>query len=170
MKAASDISDNTSLNSGFTLMEIMITIVVISIMFSVGVASYISFNNTQLSKSALSNLKNDLRSIESNTNSGVKPIVCGANIFTGYKVVYIDKNSYKSQIICNAPHDDRTFILPTGIEFYDSSFSGFQFLTLSRGVDSQTVITLKNTKNFKCVSLTITISGEFIENSTETPC
>jgi type II secretory pathway pseudopilin PulG len=154
MKFVSYVYKNIRINSGFTMIEILISVIIMFLMLGIGAASYRNFNNTQLSKSALANLKNDLRDIANNANSGVNSELCSSSgsVFGGYQIVYVSVNSYKSQISCSGVDvvifDNRTFILPSGIEF-QNFFTSFLFQPISKGVITRTTINLKNTKSNK---------------------
>jgi len=69
------------LKTGFTLLEIMISITIIGLLFTAGLARYMDFNKTQTLKSSVLDLKNNLRDIQAKANSGVKPTGC-----TGYRL------------------------------------------------------------------------------------
>lgn len=68
---------------GFTLLEILIAFAIIAVLSLIGIASFISFNRSQILNTATSDFVSALNLAKSRTLSQVKP--CSGN-FKGYKV------------------------------------------------------------------------------------
>ncbi len=151
------------LKTGFTLLEIMISITIIGLLFTAGLARYMDFNKTQTLKSSVLDLKNNLRDIQAKANSGVKPTGC-TGTFIGYVVHYISTTQYNVYADCITTNGAiKTYTLIAGTKF-NASFADITFLALNKGVSpAPTTITIKHTVNNKTVNLNITASGEIYD-------
>ena len=66
-------------HAGFTLIEILATVTIIGILFTMGIVSYINFNRKQMVSQSAKNIVNALRQVQSNATRGVKdPLICGS--------------------------------------------------------------------------------------------
>lgn len=102
---------------GFTLVELMVTITIIGILVTVGVAGYSRFNQTQTLRTAANDLKNNLRLAQNKALSQQKP--SGCTCLSGYQVV-ISSSSYQMQAFCDLDPKipcgpTETFTMPTRI-------------------------------------------------------
>ncbi len=66
---------------GFTLIELLVVVAIIGILTGVAIASYNSFNRSQIVQRAALQLKSDLRESENRAFSGLKDIDCKADVY-----------------------------------------------------------------------------------------
>lgn len=86
---------------GFTLIEILVTISIIGILSSVGLASYINFNRQQLVLQSARKIMEDMRLAQSLASNNQKPDGCGT--LSGYTLsVYgINNTNYSIKAVCS---------------------------------------------------------------------
>lgn len=111
---------------GFTLIEIIIGLAIISLLFLVGFASYQEFARRQALNTAYGQVKSSLELAQQLALSGEKPDDCtrAGKILSSYKVsFYSDRDSYEIHAVCrttSAPFTDteilkKTIQLPPGV-------------------------------------------------------
>lgn len=101
---------------GFTLIEIIIGLAIISLLFLVGYAAYQEFARRQALNTAYSQVKSSLELAQQLALSGEKPSGCGANTLSGYQVsFYSDQNYFNIYAVCNSSVRVRRINLPPGI-------------------------------------------------------
>lgn len=71
---------------GFTMIELLVVIAIMAVLTSLGIASYASYNGTQVVQTAGADVLNLLNTAKSQAISQVKPSDCGDNPLTGYQV------------------------------------------------------------------------------------
>lgn len=140
---------------GFTLIELLISMSIMALLFGIGVARYLGFNQSQTIKQAAQKLKSDLRSAANKAITGEKN---GCGTLDGYRVSFTS-GEYVTSAACSG----ETFIavntvnLPTGVTFNPLPSSIF-FKVLGQGANSATTITLSGFGRSE--TMTVNISGE----------
>ncbi len=113
---------------GFTLIELIIVFAVISILSTVGVASFVSYSRSQTLQQAANDLVTTLNLAKASTSTQVKvfnynggTIQCPVNTtLQGYSVtIDIANNRYNLSIVCSGSSIPATTYtkLPTGVTF-----------------------------------------------------
>jgi prepilin-type N-terminal cleavage/methylation domain-containing protein len=127
---------NLRAQSGFTLIELVITISIVMMMIVGATASYGNFNNINTLKQAALTLKNNLRFAQANASSGNKPTV-GCTKLSSYQVSFTG-SSYRIQPYCDPEGavgpNITTVTLPRGITI-PSPPSAILFYILSKGTN-----------------------------------
>src|SRR3989344_8320932 len=123
--------------SGFSLIEILIAVSIITLLLGIGIASYLSFNDRQKLKAAGLNLKNTLREAQSKAFTGEKDCsVCNCErssqpdptldySLVGWRVDFFG-NNYTVKGTCQDLNDPPTFYtfsqssvnLPSDVTFH----------------------------------------------------
>jgi prepilin-type N-terminal cleavage/methylation domain-containing protein len=144
-------------NKGFTLLELIIVFTVISILSSIGIASFVSYSKAQSLQSAASDLALTLNSAKSRANSQVKPNDCSGALI-GYKVVIgypstTPITKYSLYAVCGEPLLIKTTTLPdNGKIIFDSDKSIF-FPILTGAVGGSGAIVLTGYNLTKTVTI-----------------
>jgi Tfp pilus assembly protein FimT len=155
---------NTFLD-GFTIIELTIVVITLSILFVVGFAGFRSFSQGQQVDGALGQIKGDLRFAQEAALAGKKPVGCG--FLNGYLVRYMSATSYQLYANCDnnvnvvlpeKPLSDFSTFYPRVV--INSSFSDIFFRVLGRGVISAVTVTLRNTSTSQTKSISVTSGGQ----------
>src|SRR4030067_2920560 len=89
---------------GYTLIEIMVALSIISIMFGIGYVAYREFSRRQSLSSAIRLIIGDLQLAQTQAITGTKPrdVVCDSpNVLSGYNFEIIEEpDSYKVEAVC----------------------------------------------------------------------
>ncbi len=91
-------------SSGYTLIEIMVALTIISIIFGVGYVAYREFSRRQSLNSAMRSIIGDLQLAQTQAITGTKPkdVVCDSpNVLSGYNFEVIEPNGYKIEAVCS---------------------------------------------------------------------
>ncbi len=123
-------------NFGFTLIEIILTIAIMSIIVGSSYAALIKFSSQQTLNSAYGVLKNNLNLAKSLASSQV--VNCSPNYtLVGYEMDFpLDNTTYEIKPVCQntagqkEPKTPRSTKLPSGITI-DSDFKPILFLVIS---------------------------------------
>jgi len=123
------------LNNGFTFIELIVSVLILGIVVSLGVASYTSFNINQTLNQAAEQLKSGLRLAQSKSFEGVKPDEDCAHL-DGWRV-NLDGISYDIWPVCDGVEMiesdmSQSFNFPTGVS---GPTEELLFLPLSRSID-----------------------------------
>lgn len=118
--------------SGFTLIELIISIGVIAILSSIGLASYVQFNRRQILNSAVRTFLNDLQLAQSKAESNERPQGCSGNLLS-YQVS-IQTSGYKVEAICSSSVEIKNIDFPERVG-KTSGFDWVKFKTLRGGVE-----------------------------------
>lgn len=86
---------------GFTLIEIIIGLAIISLLFLVGYAAYQEFARRQALNTAYDKAKSSLELAQQLALSGEKPSGCGTNVLSKYKVD-LSGASYTIKAVCGS--------------------------------------------------------------------
>ncbi len=125
--------------NGFTLIELIVAFSVISILATVGVASFVSYSRLQTLQTATYELSTTLGLARSRAYSQVKPSECtGQTSLDGYRVTLsVSDNSYVLDAICSgSSHTELAKTLPKDITFdrLQSTSTSFLFPVIAGGV------------------------------------
>lgn len=121
-------------NFGFTLIEIILTIAIISIIAGTSYVALTKFNSQQTLNSAYENFKNNLNLAKSNASSQVNN--CSSlQTLVGYRMNFPDVQHYNVQAVCQAGNNQvinttRPSKLLSGVEF-SSTYSPILFLVIT---------------------------------------
>lgn len=172
---------NSTFLKGFTLIELLVTTGIISILVTIGLASYNRFNERQILIQAASDLKNNLRLVQNKAMTGEK--VCGAgacggtnNIcdneagekpLSGWKITFA-ADSYTINGVCEETEfSDKTYNLASGISISPLP-SPVTFLSLTKGVSNQAIICLNGFSQI--YKITVSSNGEIIDDGLKAVC
>ena len=132
--------ENFSLQDGFTLIEMLVVVGIISTLTSLGIASYSSYNASQTVGSNATNVATQLGSARSQAISQVVPASCGANVLTGYQVnITVNSQQYTVSAVCGTPPTQQvvsTNKLPPNLTFGAGSTATVFFSVASGSVAS----------------------------------
>jgi len=87
---------------GFTLVELLVTVTIITLVFSIGLTQYNRFNRRQILVKAKDQLISDLRLTQSRALSGEKPSDCGADLLSGHKLEFTNNSDYQITAVCDS--------------------------------------------------------------------
>ena len=170
-------TDSDMSKNGFTFIELLITIVIMSILFTVGFSNFRGFASRQKIEAVTREIKADLRLAQQEAVAGKKPIdevtgttiaVCDSAsnyVLQGYRFTYIDSTSYSIDVICSGGTAViKTISLAERYPDIALSFSSFIFNALADGVSSNQTISIQELDGGGAVVTTrqiaITTSGQ----------
>lgn len=81
----------SKLNKGFSLIELLIAISLITVLAGFAIPSFSEFNRRQILKQAASQIVSDIRTMQNNANSGVGGRIWGITFTTGEDSYYLFK-------------------------------------------------------------------------------
>ena len=120
---------------GFTLVELLVTITIITLVFSIGLAQYNRFNRRQILVRAKDQLISDLRLTQSKALSGEKPTDCNITPLSGHKLDFTSNSNYQIIAVCSSDVVVKSGIsLPQGVIKQAGPDEVF-FKVLSQGTD-----------------------------------
>ncbi len=142
---------------GYTLIELLVTITIITLLFSIGMAQYNRFNRRQILVKAKDELVSNLRLAQSKSLAAEKPVAC-TDILTGHKIKFINNQNYKIVAVCGDEVDLKTdIVLPTEVTKQAGPDEVF-FRVLSQGSPTDVTLTLSGFGETQ--TITITKAGE----------
>jgi len=156
--------------SGYTLIEILVGLTIISLLFSFGFVSFRDFSRRETLNGAVKGMQGDLRVAQSLASAGQKPddANCNSptNTLTGYLFTIISASQYEIRANCsggNASTANKIVTLGTGTNIVSPfpSPNPILFKTLDNGTnipDGQNAI-IKLTQDGTTSQATITISS-----------
>ncbi len=104
------------MKKGYTLLEVLISLSIISIIFVVGYAGFREFARRQALQAAARDVRGDLRLAQEQAFAGKKP--SGCNTLSGFSFEIVDTLSYEVGAVCdNGSYLVREKELPEGIVF-----------------------------------------------------
>lgn len=127
---------------GFTLIEILVSLAVITTITGLVLVNYNNFNQVERMRQAGRNLRNDMRSIQAKASSGVKPVGVTCTRLEGYQINF-QTNSYNYQPVCTEGlvNPVITVALPSGVAFYPVPLSQ-KFNILTGTTDNDAIVTV----------------------------
>lgn len=129
-------------HTGFTLIELAISVAIMGILIGGGMVSYIDFNRRQTLQSAAAQVKSTIRAAQSRAVSGEKPTDGTCSQLLGYKVDVGQSDLTISAKCTNDIIVVDTQTLPAGITFNTTNAS-MLFKSLGGGVDQSATIQLR---------------------------
>lgn len=140
---------------GFTIIELLIAMSIMALLFGIGAAKYVSFNQGQIIKQAAQKLRSDLRVGVNKAITGEKN---GCGTLDGYQVSFTS-GQYSLSSACSGGtfRAVNAVNLPSGVSFNPLPSPLF-FKVLGQGVSSATTIILSGFS--KTETITVNISGE----------
>lgn len=155
---------------GFTLIELMVSVIIIFSLTGMLVAGYTRFNSSQAVTQAASTVKTNLRAVRTAASSGVKPEGC--DTLVGYIVKFTDSSpdTYTAQAVCSAGEsaDVTTHTLPTGVNISIAPAGSITFYALNQGSAEEKILTLTGGSTDKTVQIKVSASGS-VEDVVPTP-
>ncbi len=146
--------------SGFTLIEILVSMTIIGFLFSFGYASFRDFSRRQALAGVVKQVQGDLRLAQQKALSGEKPSGCTTlpvKTLNGYNFYRSAENVYIIQADCSglaAAVPVKSVTLPSGIKISAPSPNPIKFKALGQG-----------TNIVSGESATITITQDAVSNS-----
>ena len=105
-------------NAGFTIVELLFVFSVVSILSTVGVASFVSYSRAQTLSTATQDVTTMLEVAKSRASSQVVPAACGSNRLEGYNVKILNPNIFDLHAVCESLSPlMQSKKLPIGISF-----------------------------------------------------
>lgn len=122
-----------SSQGGFTLVELLVTISIMTILFGIGISRYLDFNQSRRVKEAAQTLRADLRYARDRALAGEK--VPGCTTLIGWYVV-IYPHSYVFGCRCaNGDYPSKTISMPGEVTLAATPITSFVFRPLGLGAD-----------------------------------
>lgn len=147
---------------GFTLLELIIVVALVSSLSIVGIVAYRDYSQRQALETAAQDLASTIQLAKSRAISQVQPSDCstGGLSLDGYRIniPFLNQPEYKISAICEGnSYDTKTFRLPKGIDFDSTTNliigeapgSGIFFPVITLGVQGSGDIVLKGQSNKK---------------------
>ncbi|KKR76039.1 MAG: hypothetical protein UU21_C0020G0016 [Candidatus Levybacteria bacterium GW2011_GWA2_40_8] len=131
--------------AGFTLIEILVTVVISGILFGGGIAAYRGIGDKQAVKQNGATFLSNLRAFQQKALASEKPADCGANKLESFKVSYVNVSSYSVKASCVGTAT--TITLTDEVEFTagfnDIDFQVLKAEVLNGGIEEEQTITLQ---------------------------
>lgn len=169
--------ERNSLNSSFTLIELLITVTIIFTFSGLSIASYNSFTQNQ-------QLKNEAKKFTDVLELARKKSIAGdlsnrnCDNFNGYQIKTFANNNqnpdYQLSLCCDTTCSSsiiiQSYTIPNEIKF--QSEDTFSFLPISAKLNppNDLTLTIKNQSVNKCLQITINKFGVITLNETLTSC
>ena len=152
--------DTASKNHAYTLIELLVGISIISIIFSVGFASYRDFSRRQALTGITKAIVSDLRLIQQKSLSGEKPSSC--TTLSGYQLDITSTTTYNLVADCSTNVVVKTVDLTEAGVTISSNTDPIIFKVLGQGTNltSEATITITNPKMNKSSSVIVGIGGD----------
>lgn len=151
------------LPKGYTLIELLVTLSIFAIVFTVGYASFRQFSLRQQIVSASKSVLSDLRLIQQKAATGEKPEGSTCTTLNGYAFVYVSTTSYELRADCsnNANVLVKAVTLPTGITFsVSTNRTLFKVLGQGTNLASSNTVTLTQTVGGNSATVVIGTGGD----------
>ena len=148
------------LQKGFTFIELMLSIVLISLISTYGITSFTSYNKSQTLIETTKGIGSVLQVVKSRAATQVKPATCGTRPLEGYRVVLcgitgascFSSGNYELQVVCGGSNflvpmqDASTQRFPGDIRYNTTSTtaSNIYYKVLTGGVERNGTIVLTN--------------------------
>ncbi|MBI4029221.1 MAG: prepilin-type N-terminal cleavage/methylation domain-containing protein [Candidatus Blackburnbacteria bacterium] len=146
-----------STKSGYTLLEVLIVLVIITTLFFGGYTAYREFSRRQALQNFYKELVVSSALAREKALSGEKPSGCNGNL-VGYQMSF-DSSTYSISAVCNSVVSVTTYSIPSGIVV--SGFTNYTYKVLGKGTtltDSLSV-TLTQSSTGKTINATISREG-----------
>lgn len=88
--------------AGFTIVEIVVVFAITAILSTIGIASFVTYNQTQILLTAESDLRSTLNLAKSRALSQAKPAQCATQVLSGYRVnLSLGSRNYTLEAVCS---------------------------------------------------------------------
>lgn len=157
---------------GYTLIELLVGITVISIVFSIGFAGYRQFSRRQALTGVSKNLSADLRLAQQLALTGQKPSGVTCTVLNGYAFVVVSSSTYDLRADCtnNANLPFKTVNLPAGAALTASNTRTlFKVLGQGTNLTSNNVLRITSSGSSTAAQITVGTGGNIIVESTSVP-
>lgn len=149
--------------SGFTLLELLISVTIMMLLVGMGVASFITFNERQQLVGAAKELQEFFRSAQTRSRTGDVPVGCGT--FSGYNIqMAIDNPSVQMYAVCSNGNVLRSEKTLTGGARPTVAIN-MTFLSLKGGVNNASSVVLRLPSGSLTYSFRVTEGGEITQGS-----
>lgn len=153
----------TTKKSGFTLLELLISVTIMMLLVGLGVASFITFNERQQLVGAAKELQEFFRSAQTRSRTGDIPTGCGT--FSGYNVqMAIDNPSVQMYAVCSTGNVLRSEKTLTG-SVRPTVAINMTFLSLKGGVTNASSVVLRLPSGDLTYSFRVTEGGEITQGN-----
>ena len=147
---------------GYTLLEILVGITIISLIFAIGTASFREFSRRQAIAGTAKMVIADLRLTQSRALAGQKPSTC--TTLDAYRFYVQSSTQYRIHARCACTNIlVKTVNLPAGAQI-SSSRNPILFKSLAQGTDipsgGSATITITRTDLGQTATVTVTAAGE----------
>src|SRR3989344_1318041 len=131
-------------NNGYTLIELLVGMTIITVVFTVGIAGFRSFSRRQALTGVVKSVISDLRSSQQFALTGQKP-TGNCPLLNGYSFKITSSATYQILANCDPDIITKTVNLPSGISI-SPNLSTVQFKVLGQGTNltESLVLTLTN--------------------------
>ena len=156
--------------SGYTLIEILMAMAILTLIFTIGFVSYRAFSRRQALVGVNRTLQGDIRLTQELALAGKKPAACGVNALDGYYFLVSPPGGYQIIAVCGGTlTTEKTVTLPTGFTLSALSpnltpANSILFKTIGAGTNipagQNTTITLTQSVTLSTVVITVTAGGE----------
>lgn len=162
-------------SQGYTLVELIIGIVIISIVFTIGYAGYRQFSRRQALTGVSQTLIADLRVAQQLALTGQKPLGATCLKLRGYTFTRVSSSNYKIYATCDnngstVNHETKSVDLATGVGL-TATTNSILFKVLGQGTDllGSNVLRLTHTGSTSAAQITVGTGGNVIIESTSVP-
>ena len=151
MKKSSILNSQFSISSGFTLVELLLTLSLSVTIAIISIGGFVQFNSLQNFNNAVSEVTTVLQKAKSHAISQVKPTsvaACASNQLDGYEVRLCGlpgsscagAGQYNMYVICGGSNLLETDVLPSGVTFASGSTTAFTFNLLNGSATSGSIV------------------------------
>jgi prepilin-type N-terminal cleavage/methylation domain-containing protein len=153
--------------SGFTLIEIIVSVTLLLLLSGLFIANYTEFRNSQTVKQSASDLISNLQAVRTMASAGVKP--SGCDTLVGYAVEFT-ADAYTASAVCQDgdEYPPVTYTLPANVTFSPIP-DAITFYALNRGASADQTITITRagtTMKMKVSVFTSGVVSDYISTST----
>lgn len=148
---------------GYTLIEILVSLMIISFLFGFGYVSFRDFSRRQALAGTAKEIQGDLRLAQSQASSGQKPGTCVVNL-DGYRFKVYSTSEYKLEAVCGATVSETKDVIISPDLSISLSPNPMMFKVLGQGTDlasgEDALITLTQIGTNNSVNITVSSGGE----------
>lgn len=153
---------NLKFSSGFTFIEMLVTVAIMMVILGGGIAAFINFNDKQVVTTSAKELQTYLRSAQIKARVGDRPEVCTKLISYAVRATTAPGSEVQLIAICESQEVQRnSYFLPNSLNL--EADLDISFLGLSGGVVGEGEIRIRSDN--RIYSFTVTKGGEIQEGS-----
>lgn len=151
-------------NNGFTIIELIVAIVIMTLILSVGIANFRGYSQKQAIVAVYRQLKGDLRNTQAEALAGKKPTGCNG-VLAGYTFSLTSSQSYQITPSCSGGFTGTAKTVSIVAKYPDvtitlSPAGPIIFQNLGKGTKSAADYVFTITQAGTSVTLTVTPGGE----------